>query len=1190
MIDAIALTSDARRLVLDVEDDLRAVLAADGELSLQWRDKHTAALRGNRTSADFASWRDEHITQVAVSWVLTTVFVRFLEDNDLITLRWFAGHGTRRTEATDAEQAYFRAHPEHTAREWILQSVEHLASLPATAQLVDAKAMLHQIPISGRMAERIIAFWRESDDDGALMRDFTDPDLGTRFLGDLYQDLSEFAKKTYALLQTPEFVEEFILDQTMDPALAERPLDGFRIIDPTCGSGHFLLGAFARLVARWQKEAPAYNARQIVAKALESVVGVDINPFAVAIARFRLILEALKVTGETSLEQAPGLTARVHAGDSLLWGRSERTLTNGVDEGEWDFEADFSEDSARLLESLEPGQYDAVVGNPPYIVVGDAKLRAKYRSKYPKTAKGQYALTAPFMERFFELAKTKSGDHPSGWTGQITSNSFMRREFGVKLIEDFLSKKDLRLVVDTSGAYIPGHGTPTVILAAKRQSPVDDEVHAVLGTRGEPGRPTQASEGVVWASIRDHATDESFENEFITVIDVPRSTLNSHPWSLQGGASPHVLHQVNRASQSELGKLIYGKIGFASFPGSDDAFFSTRSELRRTVRNEVFERPVIRGDSVRDWDITPETWAFVPYDSGAGPIELDSTAPWYRRQWPLRASLNGVTGFGGKTQGETGAWWTWYRWVKERYATPLSITFAFVATHNHFVLDRGGKVFNRSAPVIKLPEGASEEEHLDLLGVLNSSTALFWLKQNSHNKGEGGGARVDAGYAARGEGFRETYEFTGTTLQDFPLVDIDFTSFGRTLDRLAAQHAAVQPSASLRDTVPSADVLANAADSSASLRAQMIAAQEELDWYAYRAYGLTEQELTYAGTAPEVRAGERAFEMALSRRIERDGLQSTWFTHPAHSAHVRITEIPAHWPADYRELVQRRLDLIESSRMINLLERPEYKRRWAEDPWEAKVDRALRTWLLDRLEEKSIWFDRQGRPVSRSVAQLADVVGRDPELRGVVELWRGSATVDLIKALTDLLTPESVPYLAAWRLKPKAMDKFRAWQETWRLQRREDAGEKSLDIPVPPKYTSTDFRKGTYMAHRGKLDVPKERFIHYPNAGLAADGTLQLGWAGWNHFQQYLALAGLMDDMIRDGASDDTLRPLVAGLGELLFWVDQWHDELDPAFGVNAAEFARTDYDQRRAQVGASEDDLLSWRPPAATRGRKARS
>ena len=45
------------------------------------------------------------------------------------------------------------------------------------------------------------------------------------------------------------------------------------------------------------------------------------------------------------------------------------------------------------------------------------------------------------------------------------SNSFMKREFGKKLIEDFFAQKvDLTYVIDTSGAYIPGHGTPTVIL------------------------------------------------------------------------------------------------------------------------------------------------------------------------------------------------------------------------------------------------------------------------------------------------------------------------------------------------------------------------------------------------------------------------------------------------------------------------------------------------------------------------------------------------------------------------------------------------------------------------------------------------------------------------------------------------------------------------------------------------------
>ena len=98
-------------------------------------------------------------------------------------------------------------------------------------------------------------------EDGTLVHDLHDTSLSTRFLGDLYQDLSQHAKDTYALLQTPVFVEEFILDRTLEPALKERPLEGFRLIDPTCGSGHFLLGAFDRLLDRWHRTPQDWNSR-----------------------------------------------------------------------------------------------------------------------------------------------------------------------------------------------------------------------------------------------------------------------------------------------------------------------------------------------------------------------------------------------------------------------------------------------------------------------------------------------------------------------------------------------------------------------------------------------------------------------------------------------------------------------------------------------------------------------------------------------------------------------------------------------------------------------------------------------------------------------------------------------------------------------------------------------------------------
>ncbi|PRC48645.1 SAM-dependent methyltransferase, partial [Mycobacterium sp. ITM-2017-0098] len=141
--------------------------------------------------------------------------------------------------------AYFLDNPTRNRRHWLQQGFGVLAAQPAGEALVDPKHNpVWTAEISPESATSLIAFWRRTSDDGTLIHDFTDPNLETRFLGDLYQDLSEHAKKTYALLQTPVFVEEFILDQTLTPAVAEFGLEGLKLIDPACGSGHFLLGAF----------------------------------------------------------------------------------------------------------------------------------------------------------------------------------------------------------------------------------------------------------------------------------------------------------------------------------------------------------------------------------------------------------------------------------------------------------------------------------------------------------------------------------------------------------------------------------------------------------------------------------------------------------------------------------------------------------------------------------------------------------------------------------------------------------------------------------------------------------------------------------------------------------------------------------------------------------------------------------
>ena len=103
--------------------------------------------------------------------------------------------------------------------------------------------------------------------------------------------------------------------------------------------------------------------------------------------------------------------------------------------------------------------------------------------------------------------------------------------------------------------------------------------------------------------------------------------------------------------------------------------------------------------------------------------------------WLFRTLLRQRTVFGKSLIERGRPWFEYLEHYVSKLQTPLSLAFAFVATHNHFVLDRGGKVFNQSAPIIKLPSNATEEDHLALLGLLNSSTACFWMKQVFHNKG-----------------------------------------------------------------------------------------------------------------------------------------------------------------------------------------------------------------------------------------------------------------------------------------------------------------------------------------------------------------------------------------------------------------------------------------------------------------------
>ncbi|WP_328775743.1 BREX-2 system adenine-specific DNA-methyltransferase PglX [Streptomyces goshikiensis] len=1205
MIDRKALLGDLKKQVKAVETDLAKQVKAVTEVGTHLRAEYEQARKLGRTAATWNSWLDERVTQVAVAWVLGTVFVRFCEDNELIPEPYLtAPDADHRDLALARYEEYVAKDADPTFRGWLERAFADLGAGQAGRLLFDRKHNpLFQIPLSHDGARELIAFWRERDEAGVLVHDFTDKlnedgteGWDTRFLGDLYQDLSEAARKTYALLQTPEFVEEFILDRTMNPAVREFGYEELKMIDPTCGSGHFVLGAFRRLVRLWAEGQPGRDVHERVRAALDSVHGVDLNPFAVAVARFRLLIAAMAASGVSTMAEAATYEWPMHLaiGDSLIKHRHKQgNLFEGLETESADELAEFkylTEDVHEHPEILREGRYHVVVGNPPYITVKDRKLNALYRELYD-ACMGTYALSVPFTQRFFELAKVGDAESGRGYglASQLTANSFMKREFGARLIETYFGHEvELTEVIDTSGAYIPGHGTPTVILVGKRRggNRRSATIRTVRSIQGEPTTPENGEDGLVWSAITEQINKPGSISQWVSVEDLERGRyFSKKPWILTDGGL-EMIEALSGASSQSLRSRI-SRIGFYGDTHADDALTMPHRTLLAQSAEPQFIKPIGVGDEVRDFTLSSGNWVIHPYDASRTISPLPGMPSIGRILWPNRTELGNRSTFSGRTYfADNRPWWEWHQLPKDSGTHAWSLNFAFVATHNHVILDRSASAFTRTAPVIKLREGASEEDHLQLLGVLNSSTAGFWLKMVSHNKG----STMDAKGARQSTiPFEDFYEFTGTKLQEFPLTSGYPTPLARALDALAQRLTETSPSALATETTPAPAALREARSAWQSAHARMIALQEELDWQVYSLYNLHSEDLRASEDPddpiiPELALGERAFEIVLARRLTAGEASGAWFKRHGSTP---ITEIPANWPAAYREVVQKRIDAIESSRAIGMVERPEYKRRWANEGWDALQEKALRSWLLDRIENRDHWFDENGLPALVSLSRLTDTLSREKDFVSVAKIY--APRKELPAVVAELVTDEHVPFLPALRYKPSGLKKREDWEHVWDLQRQEDAApdeparRKIRDIiPVPPKYTSADFLRPSYWKARGKLDVPKERFISYGQTNTSTPDLY--GWAGWDHREQAYALDAYIAS--HEALTSEELTPFLAGLLELQPWLEQWHDEFDATFGASPAAFFRGDRQMVQGEHGLTDHDLRAWRPTAA-RGRR---
>ncbi len=419
-----------------------------------------------------------------------------------------------------------------------------------------------RLGISGDAAMALLAFWQKvNPDSGLLAHDFTDPAWGTRFLGDLYQDLSEATRKRYALLQTPEFVEEFILDRTLGPALDSFGYREVRLIDPTCGSGHFLLGAFQRLLDVWARNEPARNPRDTVQRALDGVYGIDLNPYAVAIARFRLLLAALKACDIERLSEAPAFQhpprhrrqpaarpplrrtgPRRRAPGRRAPRLCPRLRHRGPGRGQRHPRPPVPRRGGQpaLHHRQGPGPEcrlpGALLQLPHEVLPGRALHPALLRAACPLALRERGRSEGSDRRR-----RLRRPDHR-----QLLHEAGVRQEAD-RGIPARLSTSPTSSTppAPTSRATAP----PPSSCSAATARPLGETVRTVMGIKGEPATPADPAQGLVWRAIVEQVDRAGSESAYVSVADTPRATFAKHPWSIGGGGAAELKELIEERTQ-----------------------------------------------------------------------------------------------------------------------------------------------------------------------------------------------------------------------------------------------------------------------------------------------------------------------------------------------------------------------------------------------------------------------------------------------------------------------------------------------------------------------------------------------------------------------------------------------------------------------------------------------------------------
>ena len=153
--------------------------------------------------------------------------------------------------------------------------------------------------------------------------------------------LGKEAREKDNAFYTPQYLVDYILDATIDPHIKNSDL--CKVLDPSCGSGVFLVDSYRRMVEKsLDGELFTDNDTLLRDILVDNIYGIDLNPDAIDVAIFSLYLAVLDYKNPKTLKrfQLPNLK-----GNNL-------------------FACDFFDDEE--LNLLHSVSFDFIVGNPPW--------------------------------------------------------------------------------------------------------------------------------------------------------------------------------------------------------------------------------------------------------------------------------------------------------------------------------------------------------------------------------------------------------------------------------------------------------------------------------------------------------------------------------------------------------------------------------------------------------------------------------------------------------------------------------------------------------------------------------------------------------------------------------------------------------------------------------------------------------